>query len=74
MAWLALTSSSAAAQARGGQLRTPSSSGQELGPLESSLWDRVFCLLDQPPWWRDSKKPAGAHGLGGLSRAAQGPR
>lgn len=54
MAWLALTSSSAAAQDRGGQLRTPSSRRRSWGPWSLAPGAGSACPPDQPHWWRDS--------------------
>lgn len=54
MAWLALTLSSAAAQDRGGQLRTPSSRGRSWGPWSLTRGAGPTCPPDQPYWWKDS--------------------
>lgn len=63
MAWLALTSSSAAARDRGGRLRTPSNSGEELGTRRLAPKAGSAHALDQLCWWRNSWEPAGARGL-----------
>ena len=75
MAWLALTSSSAAAQDRGGRLRIPSSSGKEPGTPEPGLLGQ--CL---PVFWTSHTggETAGSQqvlvGVWGFSRAAWGPQ